>query len=102
MFGLNILRYLYYIWPHKMSYHLLLKLSYFELKSQVLACGIAQDSTRCAGCRAVKRTDWTCPLFASSHLLIAAVEQSMKEEEKEEEEVVHLSERLLRELTGEL
>ena len=29
------------------------------------------------------------PFFASSHLLIASVEQSMKEEE--EEEVVHLS-----------
>lgn len=48
--------------------------------------------------------DWTCPLFASSHLLVASVEQSMKGEEEKErtEEVVLLSERLLRELTGEL
>lgn len=62
-----------------------------ELKSQVPACGIALDNTRCAGCRSVKRTGWTCPLFASSHLLIASVEQLM--EEKEED---HLSESLLR------
>lgn len=78
-----------------MSYRLLLKQSCLELKSQARAFGIAQDSTRCAGCRAVKRMDWTCPLFASSHLLIASVEQSMKVEE-EEEERVHLSESLLR------
>lgn len=37
---------------------------------------------------AEQSSGWTCPLFASSHLLIASVEQSMKEEE----EVVHLSE----------
>ncbi|CAB1434183.1 unnamed protein product [Pleuronectes platessa] len=63
-----------------------LKRSCSELKSRALACGMVQDSTRCAGCRAVERTDWTCPLFASSHLLIACVEQSMEEKQAEEEE----------------
>lgn len=51
------------IWFHNVSDRLLLKRSCLELKSRALACGIVQDSTRCAGCWAVKRTDWTCPLF---------------------------------------
>lgn len=51
------------IWFHNVSDRLQLKRSCLELKSRALACGIVQDSTRCAGCRAVKRTDWTCPLF---------------------------------------
>lgn len=42
---------------------------------------------QCTDCRAVKRTVWTCPLFASAYLLIASVEQTMAEEE-----VVSLSE----------
>ena len=64
-----------------------------KLKSQALASGIVQDSTRCAGCRAVKRTHWTRPPFALHPiLLIAHVEEEEDEKEEEEDEEGHLSE----------
>lgn len=65
-----------------MHQNLLIKWSCSDVRSRVLACGVVEDSTRCAGCRAVEQTGWTWPLFASSHLPAACVEQSIEEEQE--------------------
>lgn len=61
----------------------------WSINTTCSARGVALDSTRCAGYKSVKHTRWKCSLFASSHLLIASVEQLMEEEH-------HLSVSLLR------